>query len=292
MKPPRFEYYRPTTLEEALELLERFRGEAAVLAGGQSLVPMMSTRLALPPVLVDINRIASLSGIRRENGGFVIGALTRHRAVEQSPELREGQPVLPEAVANIGHVTIRNRGTIGGSLAHADPSAELSTAGLVVGMEVVARSTRGDRRIPLDELFIGSFSTSIREGELLTEVRVPARRPKQGAAFLELARTHGNFAVAAVGASVELSDGILTAVRVALGGVGPTAVRARQAEEILTGREPGRAAFEEAAEMIDASISPLDDVQATAAYRRQVAKVLVRRTLEKATARAREGKSE
>jgi len=288
MKPPRFDYYRPTTLDEALELLDRFRGDAAVLAGGQSLVPMMNMRLALPSVLVDINRIGDLSGIRRENGVFVLGALTRHREIERSEELREGQPALPEAVSHIGHVTIRNRGTIGGSLAHADPASEVATVGLALGMEVLVKSAQGERRVPLDEFFLGTFSSAIQEGELLTEARVPARLPGQGIAFLELARTHGNFAVAAACTSLTLTDGAVSDARVALGGVGPTALRSREAENVLKGREPGADAFRDAATAVGASLAPTSDVQATAEYRRQVASVLVRRALEQAAARARE----
>lgn len=289
MKPPRFEYHRPATLDEALELLGRYGADAAILAGGQSLIPMMSMRLAMPGVLIDVNRVAGLSGIRRVNGTFVIGALTRHRDVEQSADLLEAQPALPDAVSHIGHVTIRNRGTVGGSLAHADPSAELGTAGLALGVDVLLRGARGDREMPLDDFFLGSFSTAIQEGELLTQIRVPSRRSGEGAAFIELARTHGNFAVAAVCAHVRLVDGVVADARIALGGVAPTPVRAREAEEALVGSEPTAVAFGAAAEAIDASIRPTDDVQATAAYRRQVVKVLAGRALETATARAREG---
>lgn len=286
MKPPPFDYYRPNTVGEALELLARFAGDASILAGGQSLVPMMNMRLAEPPVLIDINRIQQLTGILKEADGFVVGAMTRQRAIEESAVLRDGQPLLLEAVSHIGHVMVRNRGTIGGSLAHADPAAELGVVALALGVEVVVQSSKGKRVIPADQFFFGPFMTARRDDEMITEVRIPARASGSGWAFLELARTYGNFAVAAACAVVELTDGTISNVRLALGGVAPTPVRAAEAESLLEGKSPGGAGFREVAEAVDATIQPTDDAQATAEYRRSVTKVLAGRALQVAAERA------
>jgi carbon-monoxide dehydrogenase medium subunit len=286
MKPPPFDYYRPNTVGEALELLARFAGDASILAGGQSLVPMMNMRLAEPPVLIDINRIQQLTGILKEADGFVVGAMTRQRAIEESAVLRDGQPLLLEAVSHIGHVMVRNRGTIGGSLAHADPAAELGVVALALGVEVVVQSSKGKRVIPADQFFFGPFMTARGDDEMITEVRIPARASGSGWAFLELARTYGNFAVAAACAIVELTDGTISNVRLALGGVAPTPVRAAEAESLLEGKSPGGGGFREVAEAVDATIQPTDDAQATAEYRRSVTKVLAGRALQVAAERA------
>jgi carbon-monoxide dehydrogenase medium subunit len=289
MKPPPFDYYAPAALDEALALLERHGDEAKILAGGQSLIPMMNMRLASPGVLVDINRITELTGIRAENGTVVIGALTRHRAVERSDELAGVLPVLPEAVSHIGHVTIRNRGSVGGSLVHCDPAAEISTVGLALDMSVVAASPAGTRTIAISDLLRGPFSTSIRDNEILTEIRIPEPAPGTGAAFVELARTHGNFAVASACAVLTIADGVITDAAVSLGGVAATPVRSGDAGKLLIGLPPSDELFRHAADAIDSAINPATDVQATAEYRRQVAKVLVRRALEQATTRATQG---
>ncbi len=286
MKPPPFDYHRPNTVGEALELLARFAGDASILAGGQSLVPMMNMRLAEPPVLIDINRIPQLTGVVSEAEGFVVGAMTRQRAIEESPVLRNGQPLLLEAVSHIGHVMVRNRGTIGGSLAHADPAAELGVVALALGVEIVLQSSKGKRVIPADQFFFGPFMTARQDNEMITEVRIPARAPGSGWAFLELARTYGNFAVAAACAIVELTEGTISNVRLVLGGVAPTPVRAPEAESLFEGKSPSGGAFREVAEAVDATIQPTDDAQATAEYRRSVAKVLAGRALQVAAERA------
>jgi len=286
MKPPPFDYHRPNTVGEALELLARFAGDASILAGGQSLVPMMNMRLAEPPVLIDINRIPQLTGVVSEAEGFIVGAMTRQRAIEESPVLRNGQPLLLEAVSHIGHVMVRNRGTIGGSLAHADPAAELGVVALALGVEIVLQSSKGKRVIPADQFFFGPFMTARQDNEMITEVRIPARAPGSGWAFLELARTYGNFAVAAACAIVELTEGTISNVRLVLGGVAPTPVRAPEAESLLEGKSPSGGAFREVAEAVDATIQPTDDAQATAEYRRSVAKVLAGRALQVAAERA------
>jgi CO/xanthine dehydrogenase FAD-binding subunit len=289
MKPPPFDYHAPRALDEALALLERHGDEAKILAGGQSLIPMMNMRLASPGVLVDINRIPDLTGIGTDNGTVTIGALTRHRSVERSEGLAGVLPVLPEAVSHIGHVTIRNRGTVGGSLVHCDPAAEISTVGLALDMSVVATSPAGSRTIPISELLIGPFSTSVRGDEILTQIRIPKPRPGTGAAFVELARTHGNFAVASACAVLTIADGVITDAAVSLGGVAATPVRSGDAGKLLIGLPPGDELFRHAADAIDSAINPATDVQATADYRRQVAKVLVRRALDTAARRASQG---
>lgn len=286
MKPPRFDYHRPANLGETLDLLSQLGEDASILAGGQSLVPMMNIRLAEPAALIDVNRVDELSGITEDDGSIVIGALTRHRTVETSRLVAERQPLLPEAVRHIGHVTIRNRGTIGGSVAHADPSAELAVLARALDAQIVLRSAAGERRLFAGEFFVGPFTTGRREDELVTEVRFPARGPWAGGAFLEVARAHGAFAVVAACAVIELAEGSVSGARVALGGVGGSPVRVDTAEAALIGREPGEAAFQEAAATVPGSIDPYDDVHASAGYRRRVAEVLVRRALELSSARA------
>lgn len=288
MKPPPFEYFDPRSTEEALRLLRECGEDAKVLAGGQSLVPLLNFRLARPRYLIDLNRIPALADIRPRDGGLAIGAMTRQRAVEQSALVRERSPLLHEAMPFIGHFQIRNRGTIGGSLAHADPAAELPAVVTAVGAELVVERGGGQRTLRPDEFFTGYLTTALAADELLVEIRVPPMLPQTGHAFLEVSRRHGDFALVGVAALLTLDgDGICTAAALALTGVGPVPLRVEAAERALVGVKPDQAAFQEAARRISASLSPESDIHASREYRTHVAGVLARRALGRALERAK-----
>jgi carbon-monoxide dehydrogenase medium subunit len=290
MKPPPFTYHRPTSLEEALDLLGDLGDEAKILAGGQSLLPVLSLRLAHPAHLVDINRLdGKLSQVGQADGHLTIGALVRQRAAETSPAVRAGAPLLAEALPFIGHTQIRNRGTVCGSLAHADPASELPAVALALDAEIVAQSrARGTRTIAADAFFRGYLTTALEPDELLTEFRLPAWPAGSGWSFQEVARRHGDFALVGVAAVVRLDQaGTCQDVRLAAIGAGPSAVRGRAAEAALRGQPFSPDGVTAAAQALGKEIDPASDVQATAAYRRHVAVVLARRALEEAAARAR-----
>jgi len=277
MKPPAFRYFAPSTLEEALELRAEHGSDSALLAGGQSLVPLLNLRLAFPAVVIDLGRLRELSGIRAADGGLAVGAMTRQREVERSDLVREHVPLVAEAVRQIGHPTIRNRGTIGGSLAHADPAAELPAAALALGAELVVRSTSGERAIPADGFFRSYLTTALEPDELLVEVRLPA--VTGGSSFHEVARRHGDFALVGAAAIVDVSGAAIRDARLVLMGVGPRPVRAATAEAMLRNVQPSEAAFAKAAAEAVAGLEPTSDIHATADYRRRVAAVLARRAL-------------
>ena len=286
MKPAPFEYAAPETLEEALALLAEHGDEAKVIAGGQSLVPLLALRLAAPTVLVDLNRVGGLSHLRLDGDTLVAGALVRHRDVESLPGLAERCALLSDGVGLIGHVAIRNRGTVGGSLAHADPAAEWPSLLLALDGEVDARGPGGSRTIPAAGFFDTYFTTALRPDEVLTEVRLRLPGGRVGSAYLELARRHGDFAIAGAGAILGLGeDGRVLDGRVVLIGVRDTAVRSAGAEAVLRAGEPGDELFAEAAEAIDGEIDPVSDLHGSSDYRRKVAKVLVRRALARALER-------
>ena len=288
MKPAAFEYFAPTTVEEAVGLLAEHGEQAKVLAGGQSLVPLMNMRLARPAVIVDINRIRSLDYIRTESGGVRIGALTRQRAAERSPHVAERCPLLRDALRWVGHAQIRNRGTIGGSIAHADPAAELTAVLAALGGEVAVRGPRGLRVIAAPDLFVTYLTTSLDPRELLVEVRFPALPARAGWSWMEIARRHGDFALAGVGVVLAERGGVIAEARLGLTGVGPTPVRAGEAERVLVGRSPSEALWEEAAEAVREAIEPEGDIHASSEYRRHVAGVLIRRALGSALSRLQE----
>ena len=281
----------PTSLEEALSALAEYGSEAKVLAGGQSLIPLMSLRLAQPGVLVDLNGLGALSGIEANGSGVRIGAMTRHRAAERSEVLAERVPLMAEAMPLIGHAAIRSRGTIGGSLSHADPAAELPAVALATEATLIARSLRGgERTIPASEFFEGYFTTSLAEDEILCAVEVPAAPPATGFCVTEVARRHGDFALVGVTAAVTIDQGLVTRARIALINVAERPVRAEQAEAALVGAKPEAAAWAEAAAVASSEIDPSGDLHATPAYRRKVAGVCVRRALETAARRAGGGR--
>lgn len=288
MKPPRFDYLAPASLDEALALLAEHGERAKVLAGGQSLVPLLNFRLVRPSYLIDLNEIPGLAGIRSENGRLTLGAMTRQRAAETSPVVRERCPLLADAMPQIGHAQIRNRGTIGGSLAHADPAAELPAVVAALGGELIVRSKGGQRVLPADKFFVGYLTTALEPGELLVEVRLPVMPPRTGTAFLEVSRRHGDFALVGVAATLTLDEaGLCTASAVALTGVGPTPVVVHDAARVLVGVKPTPEAFEAAGRRVSESLHPDSDLHASSAYRTHVGGVLTRRALARAAERAR-----
>jgi carbon-monoxide dehydrogenase medium subunit len=292
VKPAPFDYAAPDSLEEAVRLLGEHGDDAKVIAGGQSLVPLLAFRLAAPEILIDINRIAGLGDVELDGGTLSIGALARHRDVELLPSLRSRCPMLAEGISSIGHVAIRNRGTVGGSIAHADAAAEWPSLLLALEGEVDVRSVRGDRTVAAADLFESYFTTTLQADEIITSIRLRIPSGRVGSAYVELARRHGDFAVAGVGAILSLSgSGAVDDARVVLIGVRDTAVRSSGAEGALVGREPVEEVFSEAAEAIDPEIEPVSDLHGSSGYRRHVAKVLVRRALGLALERALEATS-
>jgi aerobic carbon-monoxide dehydrogenase medium subunit len=290
MKPPPFTYHRPGTLDEALDLLGEYGDEAKVLAGGQSLLPLLSLRLAHPAHLVDINRIdGTLSQVAQHDGGLSVGALVRQRAAETSPVIHAGCPLLAEALPLIGHTQIRNRGTVCGSLAHADPASELPAVALALDAQMVAQSrARGTRTIAAQAFFRGYLTTALEPDEVLTEFRLPAWPAGTGWSFQEVTRRHGDFALVGVAAAVRLDTaGTCQDVRLAAIGAGPGPLRGRAAEAALRGQPFSPESVTAAAQELGKAVDPASDVQATAAYRRHVTVVLARRALEEAAARAR-----
>jgi len=288
MKPAPFEYFRPRTLDEALSLLAEHGGDAKPLAGGQSLIPAMNFRLATPAVLVDLNGVAELDYIRHLAGEIRIGGMTRQRQVERSAVVSDRAPLIGEAMPHIAHPAIRNRGTVGGSLAHADPAAELPAVMMALNARLAVTGKEGTREVAAHEFFTGLFSTSILPGELLTEIVVPAQPARSGYAFEEISRRHGDFALAGVAAVVQVNgDGVCTGARIALLSVGDRAMLAERAAAVLTGQRPSSELIRSAAAAAAASdIDPSSDIHASARYRRQLANVLTRRVLTRAFERA------
>jgi aerobic carbon-monoxide dehydrogenase medium subunit len=282
MKPPRFEYHAARSVEHAVELLARYGGDAKVLAGGQSLMPMLNFRLARPAALVDVNRIAALAYVREDDGVVAFGAMTRQRTIEFSPVVAARLPLLREATRWVGHLPIRSRGTIGGSIAHADPAAEYPAVLTALGGEVIVEGPRGRRTVQAADLFEGYLTTSLSSDELLVEVRLPAMPAGAGFAFEEFARRHGDFAIVGIAAML-VRDGPRCAVaRLATAGVGPVPRRLRAAEEILERDGLGPAAVAAAAARAAELVDPDSDIHASAEYRRHLTGVLTARALRRA----------
>ncbi len=281
MKPATFDYVRPTTVEEAVAALAAAGGEAKPLAGGQSLVALMNLRLARPAVVVDLGRVAGLSTIETAGDELTIGAMVRHRRLVEDPLVRRHAPLLAEAARHIGHGAIRNRGTIGGSLAHADPAAELPVVCSALDAEVTVAGPNGARRrVPVTQLFTGPLSTALAEDELLVAVHVHRDHGARDWGFAEIARRHGDFALVLAAATVTVDgDGRCFQAAIAVGGVAPTPLRLGEAARVLIGTRLDDEAIEAAAEATAAQIRPGDDLHASAAYRRAMAAELVRRAL-------------
>ncbi len=288
MKPAPLDHAAPTTVGEAVALLNDPAREAVVLAGGQSLMPMLNLRLARPDLVVDLTRVEGLDHVRESDGWIEMGAMATKRAVERSALVRERQPLWHAATLQIGHPQIRNRGTVGGSMAQADPAAEYPAAAVALGAEVRAVGPSGERTIPASEFFHGYLTTALAPGEVLTEVRVPVMPPARGWSFLEVCRRHGDFAMAGTAVTVDLdAGGRCASTRVVLFGIGPAPTRATGAEQLVDGSAPGDEIFEAAGRAAADSVDePLSDVHASADYRRQLAAVLTRRALIQAATRA------
>jgi aerobic carbon-monoxide dehydrogenase medium subunit len=289
MKLSPVDYEAPGTVAEALDLLAEHGDEASVLAGGQSLIPLLALRLAQPAVLIDINGVAGLSGVSQTDGWVTIGATTREYMAEESATIAESVPLLAAALPLIGHEAIRSRGTVGGSLAHADPAAELPAVARALNAEFVVRGPSGERVVPAAEWFEGYLTTSRGPDELLTEVRFLAARPGTGTSFQEVARRHGDFAMVGLATSVTLNVGTITDARLAFAGVSDVPARATAAEELLEGERPTAELFDEAARVAAADIDPPSDLHGSAEYRKKVAAALVRRGLREAVGNAMRG---
>ena len=288
MKPAPFRYLAPRTLDEALQLLAQHGDDAKPLAGGQSLVPAMNFRLARPAVLVDLNRVGELTYVTRRDGALSIGAMTRQRTAERDPEVLAQAPLLAEALRYVAHPQIRNRGTIGGSLAHADPAAELPAVALALDAAFELRSERGSRTLRADDFYTGLFATALAPGELLTEITIPSPAPRSGFAFEELSRRHGDYALVGVAAAIALDAGSrVEHARIALLSVGEGPWLAERAAGLLRGGLPGEEAARAAADAAAADVDPPSDIHASAAFRRHLVAVLTRRALLRACDRAR-----
>lgn len=285
MKPPPFAYERPTELGEAVALLAAHGADARPLAGGQSLVPLLNFRLARPAVLVDLNRIAALDHVTVEDGALRIGAMARQAAVEIDPAVARGWPVLPAVIDHIAHPQIRNRGTIGGSLAHNDPAAELPAAMLALDAEMVAEGPGGRRIVAARDFFAGTMETALADDELLTEIRVPALPEGTGWGFHEAARRQGDFALAAACVLLWPADDGAIHARVVVTGTGDGPARMRGAEAVLTERGTDSDACEAAADAAAGASEPADDPHAPAWYRRKLIAALTRRACHEAIAR-------
>lgn len=280
MKPPPFEYHAPTTLDEALALLAEHGDEAKALAGGQSLIPVLNFRLARPTVLVDLNRVEGLAGIDVSGGAVRLGAMTRQRAAERSSEVATRVPLLVEALGHVAHPQIRTRGTIGGSVAHADPAAELPAVMLALDARFRLRRASGERTLAAGEFFTGLFSTALHVDELLVDIEIPAGDPRSAWAFREVARRHGDFALVAVAVFVTLdAGGTIHEARLAYVNAGPGPFRSARAETMLIGEKPAAALAREAAAAAVEDARPAADVHASSDYRRQLMRVLTERAL-------------
>jgi len=285
MKPVAFDYHAPVTVEDAIALLTRYGGEAKLLAGGQSLMPLLNFRLSRPAALVDLNAIPGLAYIREEDGVVRLGAMTRQRSIEFSPVVARRLPLLAEATKLVGHLPIRTRGTIGGSLAHADPSAEYPAVLTALDGTVVVRGPRGERALRPAELFQSYLTTSLGSDEILVEVRLPAMAAGAGFAFEEFSRRHGDFAIVGIAAMLVGDGQACAAARLATAGAGPVPMRLRSAEEILERDGLSEAAVEAAARRAAELVEPDSDIHASAAYRRNLTRVLTGRALRRAKAR-------
>lgn len=285
MKPASFEYLAPTSLDEVLELLEKHGDEAKILAGGQSLVATMNFRLAQPALLVDINNVPALSYIRESDERVEIGALTRQREVERSEIVARRCPLLHQTMPFIAHPQIRNRGTFGGSLAHADPASELPAVALVLETQMVISRQGSERTVAAEDFFTGLFETVLEPHEMLTEVRIPDQPERTGTAFVEMSRRSGDFALVGVAVLVRLdASGTIERCRIGLHSVADRAILARKAMSSLIGEKPDRVTIERAAEVAAREdIDPTGDLHASADYRRHLTRVLVRRALEQAS---------
>jgi aerobic carbon-monoxide dehydrogenase medium subunit len=282
MYPASFEYFAPTTLDEALGLLQEHGEEAKVLAGGMSLIPLMKLRFAAPRVIVDINGLSELGQLEQEDGGLRMGALVRHKTCEKSELLRGRYGTLGDAAPMISDPIVRNMGSVGGSLAHADPQGDWGSVMLATRAEITVQSSNGSRTIPIDEFFQGPFTTVLEPTEILTEVRVPDSGTRAGGSYLKLERKVGDFATVGVAVHVAFSNGSVSQAGIALTGVGPMNLRAEAAEQALAGQALDEQAIGEAARLAAEAAQARTDVRGTEEYKRNVVRVFTERGLRKA----------
>jgi len=289
MKPPSFDYEAPATLEDAVALLAANEFEAKLLAGGQSLMPLLNMRLTRPGLLIDLARIPGLDEIKEEGDGLRVGGMARQRSVELSPVVKSKHPLLHAALLKVAHPQNRNQGTVGGSIAHADPAAELPALAVALDAEMEARGPDGARKIPASEFFLTYLTTSLAGNEILTAVRFPYLAAKTGWSFLEVARRHGDFALTGTIATVSLDGrGSIAEARIVLFAVDSRPRRMSDAEALLVGQAPSLSLFERAAQAASAAIEePLSDVHASADFRLSLAQTLVRRALVEAAEKAK-----
>ena len=289
MLPSRFEYHRASSIEEALALLDRYGEDAKLLAGGQSLIPLLKLRFAAPEHLIDLNPIADLGAISERDGVLRIGALTRHNDLIRSAVIARGYPVIAAAAPQIADPLVRNLGTIGGSLAHADPAGDLGAVMLAMGASVVLRSSGGERAVGIDEFLVDTFTTTMTPNEVLTEVHVPPPAARSGGAYLKLERKVGDFATVAAAVTLSLDNGSVGHAGIALTGVDAKNVHASDAEASLAGAAPSDEAFAEAGRLAAAAAHPVSDVRGSEAYKRHMIEVYVRRGLSRSLEMANAG---
>jgi carbon-monoxide dehydrogenase medium subunit len=287
--PGSFDYHSPTTIDEAIALLAELGESAKILAGGQSLIPAMRFRLASPEVLVDINRIAGLAYIEERGDHLAIGAMTREVAIEDTPLVAAAYPLLHDTGKVIADPVVRNRATIGGNLTHADPANDHPATMLAYGAQLVARGAGGERIIPIDDFFVGLFESCLAHGELLTEIRIPKPAPGSGGAYTKIERKVGDYAVAAVAVQLRLAQGKIAAIRIGLTNVSPVPMRAKAAEAALLGTTGDEATLEAAGKHAAAECDPAADLRGQVDYKRDLVRVLVKRTMRRALARAKGG---
>lgn len=287
MKPAPFDYRAPDTIDEVVELLAAHGGDAKIMAGGQSLTPMLNFRVVRPSLIIDVSRLIEFDYVRpRADGGLTIGALTRHRVLETSPLVASRFPVIPETMVHVAHLAIRNRGTIGGSLSHADPAAELPMISRLLDAQIIARSVRGERSIDSKDFFLGPLTNALEEDEMVIRVEAPGLPSGMGWCFQEFSRRAGDFALAAVGVLLEVRDSTIHQARVAMMGVGDTPLRRTEAEAILVGKSLSEPVIAEAVRAACATLEPSLDLHASPEFRRHLAGVLMERVLRKAWQRA------
>ncbi len=282
-----FEYFEPSTVNDALSLLDRWKGQAKVIAGGTDLIPLMRSRVVTPKCLVDISRLSELEFIKETGDAMNVGALTTLRVLETSALVQETVPILAEAAGQVGSIQVRNAGTIGGSLVNASPAADVAPPLLVYEATVMVRSLHGKREIPLSEFFVGVKKTVLGENELLTDITIPKKTPRTGGGFMKIGKRNALIiSIANAAASVTLDRSKQGKVRIALGAVSPTAVRAKNVESFLEGREITEKSIDEASRLVSGDIKPVTDIRASAEYRREISSVLVKRVLQRAVEKA------
>jgi len=291
MFPAAFDYRSPASLDEALAVLAERGDDAKVMAGGQSLIPLLKLRFAQPALVLDIGRLPNLNAVTRHDGNMIIGALVRHVDIEHDRDLTKAVPLLAEAAHWIADPLVRNRGTVVGSVCHADPSGDWGSVMLALNAEVVARSKGGQRTIPIAEFFLGPFTTALKPDEIATEIRIPIPSGPAGGAYNKLERKVGDFATVAVAVQVEMNGKKIARAGIGLTSVGATNIKATAAEKALAGREPSEEVIRDAARLAADAAEPKDDMRGSAAYKKDVVRVFVQRGLHTALGRAQEARS-